>query len=237
MRCGSSTRTPRVVVRSLSRGSGSFGAGLTRSLTGRGERVLEVSRVRRERRPGGKTDALDAVRAASQRACPGAAGDASGRRRIHFEAAFAWLAGAAPIPASSGQTVRHGLDRSGDRKLNRALHMILVTETHTPANEGLHRTPHPRRQNTTRSKPLPQALPRPQPLSPTRTRTATGDLTNIEASLAQATVLTVGRSYGPRSRIFGRKQQDPSAGSRFRSSSPASCGLRSSSRWPGLRFR
>ena len=48
-------------------GSGSFGAGLTRFLTSRGERVLEVSRLRRERRSGGKTDALDAVRAA--RAC------------------------------------------------------------------------------------------------------------------------------------------------------------------------
>src|SRR3954449_3837275 len=45
-------------------GTGSFGAGLTRFLTGRRERVLEVSRLRRERRPGGKTDALDAVRAA-----------------------------------------------------------------------------------------------------------------------------------------------------------------------------
>ena len=47
--------------------------------------------------------------------------------RITSEAAFARLAGAAPIPASSGQTVRYRLDRSGDRKLNRALHMILVT--------------------------------------------------------------------------------------------------------------
>jgi len=47
--------------------------------------------------------------------------------RIRSEAAFARLAGAAPIPASSGQTVRHRLDRSGDRKLNRALHMILIT--------------------------------------------------------------------------------------------------------------
>jgi transposase len=45
-------------------GSGSFGAGLTRFLSGRGERVLEVGRLRRERRSGGKTDALDAVRAA-----------------------------------------------------------------------------------------------------------------------------------------------------------------------------
>jgi transposase len=42
-------------------GTGSFGAGLTRFLTLRGERVLEVGRLRRS---GGKTDALDAVRAA-----------------------------------------------------------------------------------------------------------------------------------------------------------------------------
>ena len=35
--------------------------------------------------------------------------------RIHSEAAFARLAGAAPTPASSGQTIRYRLDRSGDR--------------------------------------------------------------------------------------------------------------------------
>jgi transposase len=45
-------------------GTGSFGAGLTRFLTDDRERVLEVGRLRRERRCGGKTDALDAVRAA-----------------------------------------------------------------------------------------------------------------------------------------------------------------------------
>jgi transposase len=47
--------------------------------------------------------------------------------RIHSEAAFARLGGSAPIPASSGQTVRHRLDRGGDRQLNRALHQIIVT--------------------------------------------------------------------------------------------------------------
>jgi transposase len=46
--------------------------------------------------------------------------------RIHSDAAFAMLAGAAPIPASSGQTVRYRLNRSGDRQLNRALHNIAV---------------------------------------------------------------------------------------------------------------
>lgn len=47
--------------------------------------------------------------------------------RIHSEAAFARLGGVAPIPASSGQVVRHRLDRGGDRQLNRALHTIVVT--------------------------------------------------------------------------------------------------------------
>jgi transposase len=47
--------------------------------------------------------------------------------RITSEAAFARLAGAAPIPASSGQIIRHRPDRSGDHKLNRAPHMILLT--------------------------------------------------------------------------------------------------------------
>ena len=235
-------------------GTASFGAGLTRFLTGRGEQVLEVGRLRRERRSGGKTDALDAVRAARsvltrerprtpraggerqalqalvaaregavnakraglcqlrdllittpeprrselrpltrarllqrlaatrpgggrdpelrgsmlalrsiarrvlqltaeerELACeietitrklapqlldqPGVGPHAaaqlvlswSHQGRITSEATFARLAGAAPIPASSGQTIRYRLDRSGDRKLNRALHMILVT--------------------------------------------------------------------------------------------------------------
>lgn len=47
--------------------------------------------------------------------------------RIRSEAAFARLAGAAPIPASSGKTSRHRLDRGGDRRLNRALHTIILS--------------------------------------------------------------------------------------------------------------
>ena len=46
----------------------------------RGERVLEVGRLRRERRSGGKTDALDAVRAARSVLDAAAARDTSGRR-------------------------------------------------------------------------------------------------------------------------------------------------------------
>jgi transposase len=235
-------------------GTGSYGAGLTRFLSGSGERVFEVGRLRRERSSGGKTDALDAVRAAravlvqerpatprnngerealralmaaregaanakraglcqlrallvttpeplrselrpltrarlltrlaamrpEQRQDPELRGvllslrsvarrvqqltleerelareietltrslaptllDQPGvgpllaaqvllswshKGRIRSEAAFAHLAGVAPIPASSGQTIRYRLDRSGDRQLNRALHMITVT--------------------------------------------------------------------------------------------------------------
>ena len=47
--------------------------------------------------------------------------------RVRDEAAFASLAGANPIPASSGNTVRHRLNRGGDRALNSALHMIAIT--------------------------------------------------------------------------------------------------------------
>ena len=239
-------------------GTGSYGLGLARFLTERSERVLEVGRLKRERRSGGKTDALDAIRAArsalaSERpSTPRAGGERqalqalvaaregavnakraglcqlrdllvttpeplrselrpltrarllqrlaatrpqgrndaelrgsmlalrsiarrllqltaeerelareietitrklapqlleqagigphaaaqlvlswSHQGRITSEAAFARLAGTAPIPASSGQTIRYRLDRSGDRKLNRARHQILVTRKRT----------------------------------------------------------------------------------------------------------
>jgi transposase len=53
--------------------------------------------------------------------------------RLHSEAAFARLAGVAPIPASSGKVVRHRLDRGGDRRLNRALHTIVLTRRRVDA--------------------------------------------------------------------------------------------------------
>lgn len=51
--------------------------------------------------------------------------------RIRSEAAFAALAGAAPIPASSGQLTRHRLSRRGDRQLNRALHNVVLARMRT----------------------------------------------------------------------------------------------------------
>lgn len=47
--------------------------------------------------------------------------------RIRSEEAFAMMAGVAPIPASSGQVVRHRLNRRGDRRLNCALHTIVLS--------------------------------------------------------------------------------------------------------------
>lgn len=54
-----------------------------------------------------------------------AAGDNPGRMRS--EASFAMLCGASPIEASSGKTVRHRLNRGGNRRANRALHSIVVS--------------------------------------------------------------------------------------------------------------
>ncbi|MGH3837978.1 MAG: IS110 family transposase [Pseudonocardiaceae bacterium] len=47
--------------------------------------------------------------------------------RCRTDAAFAALAGTSPLPASSGRTVRHRLNRGGDRALNRAIHTIALT--------------------------------------------------------------------------------------------------------------
>ena len=102
--------------------------------------------------------------------------------RVRSEAAFARLAGVAPIPASSGQTHRHRLSRGGDRQLNRALHtVVLHRRQHDPSHKGLHRETDRGRQDPPRRHPAPQALPRPPP--PPRTQHgATHDLTVIGAS-------------------------------------------------------
>jgi transposase len=47
--------------------------------------------------------------------------------RFPTEAAFASSAGVSPLEASSGRNQRHRLNRSGDRRLNSALHSIAMT--------------------------------------------------------------------------------------------------------------
>jgi len=53
--------------------------------------------------------------------------------RFKHEAAFARCNGTAPIPASSGKTVRHRLSRGGDRQVNNAIHTIaIIRAKHQP---------------------------------------------------------------------------------------------------------
>jgi len=47
-------------------------------------------------------------------------------QRMHSEASFAALCGSNPIPASSGKTHRHRLNRAGDRQANAALWRIVI---------------------------------------------------------------------------------------------------------------
>lgn len=62
-------------------------------------------------------------------------------QRFRSEAAFAMLAGTSPVPASSGQTIRHRLNRGGDRRLNRALHTIVLARraSHEPTRAYIER--------------------------------------------------------------------------------------------------
>lgn len=70
--------------------------------------------------------------------------------RLRSEAAFAALCGVAPVPASSGRTQRHRLNRGGDRHANCALWRIVITRLrHDPrtrcyaarrSSEGLSKT-------------------------------------------------------------------------------------------------
>ena len=57
--------------------------------------------------------------------------------RLRSEAAFASLCGVNPIPASSGRTNRHRLNRGGDRQANAALYrIVLVRLSHDPRTQA-----------------------------------------------------------------------------------------------------
>lgn len=51
--------------------------------------------------------------------------------RLKSEASFAALCGVTPVPASSGKTIRHRLNRGGDRAVNSALHLIAIGRLRT----------------------------------------------------------------------------------------------------------
>lgn len=115
--------------------AGSYGATFTEQLSAAGLTVAEapdVAATTRRRR--GKSDAVDAVamaQAARSLDINELAWSHPGR--VRSEAAFAALAGASPLPASSGNTTHYRLNRGGDRRLNRALYTVaLVRMGHDP---------------------------------------------------------------------------------------------------------
>jgi transposase len=61
--------------------------------------------------------------------------------RIRSEAAFAKLCGACPIPASSGKTIRHRLNRGGSRQANAALYRVVIVRmrSHQPTLDYVRR--------------------------------------------------------------------------------------------------
>lgn len=88
---------------------------------------------------------LDAV-APDLVACHGVGYDTAGQLlvtagdnpdRLRNERSFAALCGASPVPASSGRTDRHRLNRGGDRQANSALWRIVVVRmgTHQPTKD------------------------------------------------------------------------------------------------------
>ena len=83
--------------------------------------------------------ALVAAAAPTLVALPGVGVDTAGQllvtagdnpQRLRSEAAFAHLCGVSPIPASSGRTDRHRLNRGGDRRANNALWRIALVRMH-----------------------------------------------------------------------------------------------------------
>jgi hypothetical protein len=72
---------------------------------------------------------------------PSLLGEIAGVTRFATDAKLARTAGSAPIPAFSGRTQRHRLDRGGNRQLNCALHRLAITKRRLdpetpPTSEG-----------------------------------------------------------------------------------------------------
>jgi transposase len=88
--------------------------------------------------------------------------------RITSEAAIAHLCGVAPIPASSGRTRRHRLNRGGDPSANNALYIVVLGRMRHDARTRIRRETNPRRASQARNHPLSQALRCPRDLQHTQ---------------------------------------------------------------------
>lgn len=141
---------------------------------GRGARRLPgVARLR-----GPRPDARrrrEQLRTRADRHRPPARADAAGRgrrrrdlrrgalglrpARFRFETAFARWNGTAPLPASSGKTVRHRLSRGGDRPVSDASTITLSRSLQHPATRSYLERPHQRGKDQREAK---RALSRPR---------------------------------------------------------------------------
>ena len=107
--------------------------------------------------------------------------------RLRSEASFAMMCGVCPIPASSGKTQRHRLNRGGNRQANSALHMVVVCRPNANrrADPSLCRSQDPGGAVQTREHALPEALRGPRDLP--RPHGPIECLTNMRASGARNT--------------------------------------------------
>jgi hypothetical protein len=63
-------------------------------------------------------------------------GDIGDVSRFPTKAHFASWNGTAPLDASSGEQTRHRLSRAGNRRINRALHIMAVVQLRHPSTDG-----------------------------------------------------------------------------------------------------
>lgn len=109
--------------------------------------------------------------------------------RVRSEPAFASLAGVSSIPPSSGNTVRHRLNRAGDRTLNRTLHVVALTRMTFDADTNrIRQETTSRRTNQERNPPVLETLSRPTDLPNTQREESEPppSLTTIERSVSAA---------------------------------------------------
>ena len=93
-------------------------------------------------------------------------GEIAGAGRFATDAKLARAAGLAPIPASTGNSNRHRLDRGGNRQVNAAIHRVAVTRARCHAESRAYVDRKSRKANPPRGDPLPQTPPRPPHLAP-----------------------------------------------------------------------
>jgi len=92
--------------------------------------ALELPQTQPRRPLGSRTRVPVTVRGDRGQELVGEVGDVA---RIATKDRFARMNGTAPIPASSGQTQRHRLNKGGNRRLNHTLHMMALTQArHDP---------------------------------------------------------------------------------------------------------